>query len=96
MPFYPGLESAPDNGAVVAFIGSTLDRSLERLVVQLTAARAAMSKSIDFIDAQNTGGPVVWQDLSNWGERKLSIVLSKLERLKNRQAPRTKQTYPRD
>ncbi len=94
--FWPGLESAPADGAIVLFTGSTLNAELERLVVELTAARAAMNKSIDYIDTVNTGGAVVWQDFSSWGERKLGIVLSKLERLKNRQAPRTSQTYSRD
>ena len=43
--FWPGLESAPANGAIVAFVGSTLDTRLERLVVELTAARSLISMS---------------------------------------------------
>ncbi len=52
--FWPGLESAPANGAVVAFIGSTLSRSLERLVVKLTAARASISKGMVPISQVNS------------------------------------------
>ncbi len=69
--FWPGLESAPDNGAIVAFVGSTLNRRLERLVVDLTAARALISEAnaqliqakADFtagrilINTINKGGP---------------------------------------
>lgn len=43
--FWPGLESAGTNGAVITFVGSTLNTKLERLVVELTAARSLISKS---------------------------------------------------
>ncbi|KKL98068.1 hypothetical protein LCGC14_1828120 [marine sediment metagenome] len=93
---HPSLIDAAAHNDVVTITGSTLNTELERLVVELTTARAATQKSIDYIDVQNTGGPVVWKDFRDWGEARLGIVLSKLERLKNRQAPRTSQTYPRD
>jgi len=43
--FWPGLESAGTDGAVITFVGSTLNAKLERLVVELTAARSLISKS---------------------------------------------------
>lgn len=43
--FWPGLESAGTDGAVITFVGSTLNTKLERLVVELTAARSLISKS---------------------------------------------------
>lgn len=43
--FWPGLESAPADGAIVTIIGSTLNTRLERLVVELTAARSLISMS---------------------------------------------------
>ena len=87
--FYPGLESAPANGAIVAFIGSTLNKEMERLVTVLTAAKTALSKTIN---TQNTGGPAAVRDYRD----ELAIVLGEFERLRNRRAPRTSHTYPRD
>ena len=87
--FYPGLESAPSNGAIVAFIGSTLNKEFERLVTTLTAAKTALSKTIN---ATTTGGTATVRDYRD----ELAIVLNDLSRLKNRRAPRTSQTFPRD
>ncbi len=87
--FYPGLESAPANGAIVAFVGSTLNRELERLVVELTAAKAALSKTIN---ATTTGGMATVRDYRD----QLAIVLNKIERMKNRREPRTSETFPKD
>ncbi len=43
---FPGLEDAIVDGADVTIIGSTLDRRLERLVVEITVARATLSKTM--------------------------------------------------
>ena len=87
--FWPELESAPADGAIVAFIGSTLNTKLERLVVELTAAKVALTL---VINATTTGGRATVRDYRD----QLAIALNKLERLKNRQAPRTSQTFPKD
>ncbi|KKN71501.1 hypothetical protein LCGC14_0420800 [marine sediment metagenome] len=87
--FYPGLESAPANGAIVSFIGSTLNKEMERLVTVLTASKTALSKTIN---ATTTGGR---ETVRNYRDE-LAIVLNELERLKNRRAPRVSETFPRD
>ena len=87
--FWPGLESAPSSGAIVAFIGSTLNRTHERLVVELTAARCALSRHANEIPKGGTG---------TYGryETKLAIVLDKLEVLKRNRPPDTSRIYSRD
>ena len=92
---HPALIDAAADADVVTVTGSTLNSELERLLVELTVARAAMSKSLSYINILNVGGSSVHEKYQTWGERKLSIVLAKLERLKNRRAPRTKRSYPR-
>lgn len=87
--FYPGLESAPANGAIVSFIGSTLNKELERLVTALTAAKTVLSKTIN---ATTTGGTATVKDYRD----ELAIVLNELERLKNRREPRTSEIFPKD
>ena len=87
--FYPGLESAPSNGAIVSFIGSTLNKEMERLVTALTASKTALSKTIN---KTTTGGLATVRNYRD----ELAIVLSELARLRDRRAPRTSQTYPRD
>ena len=84
--FWPGLESAPSNGAIVAFVGSTLSKELERLVVELGAAYSALSIQANAI---SKGGQGVYRRY----ETKLAIALSELERL---QEPMTKHTWPKD
>ena len=87
--FYPGLESAPTNGAIVAFVGSTLNKELERLVVALTASKTALSKTINKV---NIGGAGTVRDY----REELAIILGELETLKRRRPPRTKRSYPND
>lgn len=87
--FWPGLESAPANGAIVAFIGSTLDTTLERLVVELTIARTGM---IIHPNAISKGGAGTYRRF----ERQLGIVLNKLERLRGQKKPISKHVYPKD
>lgn len=84
--FWPGLESAPANGAIVAFVGSTLNRRLERLVVDLAAARLGMTK---FANSIAKGGGTVYRRY----ETKLGIVLAELDR---GQIPETRRSWPRD
>ena len=84
--FWPGLESAPANGAVVAFIGSTLSRELERVVVELTAVRQGISKAVN---ATNIGGATAVREFRD----RLNLVLSKLETLKRRKPPVTRERY---
>lgn len=84
--FWPGLESAPANGAIVAFVGSTLNRRLERLVVDLAATRLGMAK---FANSINKGGQAVYRR----SETKLGIVLAELGSL---QVPETRRSWPRD
>ncbi len=83
--FWPGLESAPADGAIVAFIGSTLNRRLERLVVDLTAARVAMAIHANAI---SKGG----QGVYNRYERKLGLALAELE---SGMTLKTKRVYPK-
>ena len=83
--FWPGLESAPDNGAIVFFVGSTLNRRLERLVVDLTAARTALAIHANAI---SKGG----QGVYNRYEGKLGLALAELE---GGMKLRTKRVYPK-
>ena len=84
--FWPGLESAPANGAIVAFVGSTLNTELERLVVELGAAYSALSLQANAI---SKGGQAVYRRY----EGKLALAFSELRRLK---APMTKRTWTKD
>ena len=86
---HPALIDAAAQDDVITVIGSTLTRELERIVVELTAARAGLSKSRN---AVNIGGTGAHTEYGN----QLATVLAKLERLRRRAAPRTKRSYPRD
>ncbi|KKM90024.1 hypothetical protein LCGC14_1242710 [marine sediment metagenome] len=52
--FWPPLESAIDDDDVVTVKGSTLDRSLERMVIELCAGRCAMSKASKYLQRIET------------------------------------------
>ena len=84
--FYPGLESAPADGAVVSFIGSTLDKGQERLIVELAASYSALSSQANAI---SKGGAVVYN-------RYLEKREKDLEEIRSLVAPRTKRTWPKD
>ncbi len=86
---FPGLLDVIVDGDVVTITGSTLTRELERLVVELTASRAGLSKSRN---AVNVGGAGTYNEYRN----QLDTTLGKLATLRNRQAPRTKRSYPND
>lgn len=91
--FWPGLESAATNGDVVTFIGSTLTPRQERFLVELTAARALISRAVDFIGEVTVGGMNTWRNFQEAGERRLALILSELRRTT---PPKTKHTYLKD
>ncbi len=78
--FWPGLDSAVGNTAIITFIGSTLDSRLERLVVELTAAKARLSKSGAYISDEYGGA--LWRGHSDLAEKQLGLVYRELEKLK--------------
>jgi len=86
LAIFPCLESAVANDTVVRLLVSSLDNRLERLVVDLAASEAAMSK---FANSIAKGGQGVYERY----ERKLYKVLAELKSLKK---PVTKQTYTRE
>lgn len=90
---YPPLEYAISNDDAVSIIGSTLDAQLERILVDLTAARALISKSIYYMNRSNTGGGNVWKYLNDTGREKLTYAYRDLNNLVKRRArilePRT-------
>ncbi len=83
---WPGLESAITDGDVVTFKSSTLSTRLERLVVDVVAARAGMSQ---FANAINKGG----QGAYSRYERRLGFVLAELG---SGQKPETRLSWPKD
>jgi hypothetical protein len=87
--FWPGLQSAPANGAIVAFVGSTLNTKLERLTVELASARMGMIIQANSIP--KGGAPVYGRY-----ETQLAIALRELERLKNQKKPVSKHVWPKD
>ncbi|KKK72213.1 hypothetical protein LCGC14_2906130, partial [marine sediment metagenome] len=89
---FPGLLDVIEDGDVVTIVGSTLNTRLERLVVELTASKASVSKGVDFIGQVNVGGMRTWADYKEWGERKLAVALGEL---RSKQVPKTRRTYSR-
>ena len=87
--FWPGLESAGTSGAVITFVGSTFNSTLERLAVELCAARCALSLHANAISKGGT------RTYSRY-ETKLGIVLNKLERLRRSRKRVSKHIYPKD
>ncbi len=83
---WPGIESAAAENDVITIIGSTLNSRLERVAVELCAARAALSKHSNFI---STGGSATFSRYQS----KLDGALLELRRMKK---PRTKRTWPKD
>ncbi len=78
--FQPGLAEAITDGDVVTFDNSTLTPNLETLLIDLVAARSAISIATKLMMQVNTGGISVPRDMKQWGYEKLAIVLGKLER----------------
>ena len=75
---FPALEDAIVDNAVVTIIGSTLDARLERLVVQLAAARARLSKSGMYVNEDYGGARQ--RPHQTLAESQLALVLRELER----------------
>jgi hypothetical protein len=90
--FTPALAEAIADGDDVTFENSTLTPTLEGLLISLTAARAAISKSSYYINRIGTGSTKAWSDTLTWGQNQLANALRELRRLKR---PNTNQTYPR-
>jgi len=81
--FWPGLEAAVVDTAVVTFVGSTLTPELERVLIQLTAGRCSMSKSIKYINSIAVGGGSAYTNYREWGEREVAQAIRKLKALED-------------
>lgn len=90
---YPGLEYAIADGADITIIGSTLSEALERVAVELTCAKALLSKSIYFMNRVNDGGGNVWQAMNQTGKEKLQYAYRDLDNLR---AASIRATHPRN
>uniref|UniRef100_A0A6H1ZIJ3 Uncharacterized protein n=1 Tax=viral metagenome TaxID=1070528 RepID=A0A6H1ZIJ3_9ZZZZ len=77
--FTPALAEAISEDDVVTLDNSTLTPMLETLLIDLVAARAAISISTKFINTVATGGVDVWRDYLTWGTTLLGLTLRKLE-----------------
>lgn len=89
LSIFPALKDAATDDDVVTIIGSTLNRAMERLVVELASARSGKSKTSN---AVNSGGRAAYSQFVD----KEARVIAKLERVKSRRAWRTTKTYSRD
>ena len=83
LQIFPALENDIADNKTVWLLKSSLDNRLERLVVDLTAARTALAIQANSI---SKGG----QGVYNRYETKLAIVLNELQKVK----PRTKRRHP--
>lgn len=77
--FTPGLAEAVADDDVVTFANSTLTPELETLLIDLVAARSAISMSTKFINSVTVGGTSVWRDFLSWSNALLALTLRKLE-----------------
>ena len=75
--FYPGLESAVGEDAVVTFIGSTLTSDLEMIVVELAAGRSLIAKAPNYVDEIKVGRSVSDRYEAE-GQRMVASALMKL------------------
>ena len=75
---FPALEDAIVDNAVVTIIGSTLDMRLERLVIELTAAKARISKAGTYV-SEEFGG-TLWRGYFDLGQNQLALVYRELEK----------------
>ena len=78
---------------MVTFETSTLNPQMERILVELTAARTVLSHSVSKINKINVAGKTPWRDYLNWANLKLSNVFSDLARISETKPWRE---YPRD
>jgi hypothetical protein len=77
--FTPKLAEAISENDVVSCDNSTLPERLETLLIDLVAARAALSNPMKLMIQINTGGRRVPITMGEWAERKLALTLRKLE-----------------
>lgn len=90
--FYPGLSAAIVNADKVTFETSTLSNALERLLIDLVAARAMINKAVDYINESNVGGIMAPEKMRINGMNLLSMTLNRLSAIAT---PRMTQDYPR-
>lgn len=79
--FWPGLESAVLDDAIVTFIGSTLTPELERIIVQIVAGEALMSEGLSKINAISLGGGNISAKYYDTGERMAAKARRQLKAL---------------
>jgi len=95
--FEPGLAEAIVDGDVVTFDNSTLTSAQETLLIDLVAARAALSTSAKFIQTIPKSGRNPFADYMTFWQAQLSITLQKLQNeAKKYQKPYTEfpNSYP--
>jgi len=78
--FTPALAEAVATNDVVTFDNSTLTPTLETLLIDLVAARAALSMSTKFIQTIPKSGRNPFKDYMDWWQRQLVITIGKLEK----------------
>ena len=91
--FWPGLESAATNDDGITFIGSTLRPNLERIVVELTVAKALMARSNDYIGEVTPAGINMWDGFYRAGKVREDSIMAELDKMV---PPKTKRIYPKD
>mgnify|MGYP001560853221 CR=1 FL=1 len=77
--FEPGLAEAIADDDVVTFKNSTLTPRLETLLIDLVAARSAISIATKFINTVTVGSQSAWRDFLAWGNNHLALTFRKLE-----------------
>ena len=93
LQIFPALENDIANDKTIWLMKSSLDNRLERLVVELTAAKCLISKSLYYISTVNVGGADVAKQFTATGHDKLAVVRSELARLVK---PKTKRVWPKE
>ena len=88
--FEPSLVEAIADADVITFENSTLTPHLETLLIDLVAARAALSMTTKFILQVNEGGVSVPREIRQYGIDKLALTLRKLEQEAKRYQKPTK------
>ncbi len=77
--FEPGLGEAIANTDVVTFDNSTLTPRFETLLIDLVAARSAISMAVKFMNRVNVPSTRMAQNFLQWGQNHLALTLQKLE-----------------
>ena len=79
--FWPGLEAAIDNGAIVNFISSTLTPELERILIDLVTGQILMAEGISQVNQTPKGGQAVGKLTFNMGRTMLERARLQLKGL---------------